>query len=129
RVVVLAGMGDLLGTWYGHWLTFMVRHVARMVPAYELALQGPSGPRTIVGLRQALAEGERERLRPVAIDGGSVAFLQYTGGTTGRSKGAILTHRNVVAAVLQAEAWFAPATDRVGDVRRINAIAALPLYH
>jgi acyl-CoA synthetase (AMP-forming)/AMP-acid ligase II len=58
-----------------------------------------------------------------------VAFLQYTGGTTGLSKGAVLTHRNVVAAILQAEAWFTPALARVGDPSRTNSIAALPLYH
>ena len=55
--------------------------------------------------------------------------MQYTGGTTGLSKGAVLTHRNIVAAVLQAEAWFNPALSRIGDVRHVNSIAALPLYH
>jgi acyl-CoA synthetase (AMP-forming)/AMP-acid ligase II len=59
----------------------------------------------------------------------SLAFLQYTGGTTGLSKGAVLTHRNIVAAILQAEAWFTPALKRVGDVSKTNSIAALPLYH
>jgi acyl-CoA synthetase (AMP-forming)/AMP-acid ligase II len=58
-----------------------------------------------------------------------VAFLQYTGGTTGLSKGAVLTHRNIVAAILQAEAWFKPALERVGDISKTNNIAALPLYH
>jgi long-chain acyl-CoA synthetase len=59
----------------------------------------------------------------------SIAFLQYTGGTTGLSKGAVLTHGNIVAAILQAEAWFTPALARVGDVSKCNCIAALPLYH
>lgn len=127
--VVLASMGDLLGFWYGRWITFAVRHLAKMVPAYKLALQGPQGRRTIVDFRTALAEGERLRLRPAQTDGRSVAFLQYTGGTTGLSKGAILTHRNIVAAILQAEAWFSPAVAKAGDLRKINAITALPLYH
>lgn len=127
--VVLASMGDLLGFWYGRWITFAVRHLAKMVPAYKLPLQGPQGQRTIVDFRAALAEGERQKLRPAQADGRSVAFLQYTGGTTGLSKGAILTHRNIVAAILQAEAWFSPALAKVGDMRKTNAIAALPLYH
>ena len=127
--VMLASMGDLLGFWYGRWITFAVRHLAKMVPAYKLALQGPHGRRTIVDFRTALAEGERLRMQPAQTDGQSVAFLQYTGGTTGLSKGAILTHRNIVAAILQAEAWFSPAVAKAGDLRKINAITALPLYH
>jgi long-chain acyl-CoA synthetase len=126
RHVVVTGMGDLLGGVYGHWITFAVRHLARMVPAYRLPL---ANGRTVTPMSAALSEGARRTLQatPQTLD--SVAFLQYTGGTTGLSKGAILTHRNVVAAILQAEAWFTPALGRVGDVSRINGIAALPLYH
>ena len=64
---------------------------------------------------------------PQTLD--SIAFLQYTGGTTGLSKGAVLTHRNIVSAILQAEAWFTPALKRIGDISKTNSIAALPLYH
>jgi acyl-CoA synthetase (AMP-forming)/AMP-acid ligase II len=78
---------------------------------------------------QALAEGSRLNLKPAQVNGDSIAFLQYTGGTTGLSKGAVLTHRNVVAAVLQCEAWFTPALKDLGDPRKLNAIGALPLYH
>ena len=124
--VVVTGMGDLLGGVYGRWITFAVRHLARMVPAYRLPL---AGGRTVTPLARALSEGSRQSLRPVPQDLESIAFLQYTGGTTGLSKGAILTHRNVVAAILQAEAWFTPALRKVGDVSRTNGIAALPLYH
>jgi acyl-CoA synthetase (AMP-forming)/AMP-acid ligase II len=126
RHVVVTGMGDLLGGMYGHWITFAVRHLAKMVPAYRLPL---SDGRTVTPWSAALAEGARGTLKaaPQTLD--SVAFLQYTGGTTGLSKGAILTHRNIVAAILQAEAWFTPALGRVRDVSRINGIAALPLYH
>ena len=124
--VVITGIGDLLGGWYGRWITFAARHVARLVPAFRLPLtQG----RTVTPLPQVLREGARLSLRNVPQSLESVAFLQYTGGTTGLSKGAVLTQGNVVAAILQAEAWFTPALARVGDVSRVNGIAALPLYH
>jgi long-chain acyl-CoA synthetase len=126
RHVVVTGMGDLLGPVYGQWITFAVRHLAKMVPAYRLSL---SDGRTVATFNEAVGEGSRLSLRatPQTLD--SVAFLQYTGGTTGLSKGAVLTHGNIVAAILQAEAWFTPALGRVGDVSRTNGIAALPLYH
>jgi long-chain acyl-CoA synthetase len=124
--VVVASMGDSLGFWYGMWITFAVRHLAKLVPAYRLSL--PEG-RTVTPFNRAIAEGTAMSLKPVPQSLDSVAFLQYTGGTTGLSKGAVLTHRNIVAAILQAEAWFTPALKRVGDVGRTNAIGALPLYH
>jgi long-chain acyl-CoA synthetase len=127
--VVVASLGDQLGFWYGRWITFAVRHLAKMVPAYKLSLTGPLGARTIVNFRQALSEGDGMSLKPSTDTLDSVAFLQYTGGTTGLSKGAVLTHRNIIAAILQAEAWFKPALHRVGDLREVNGIAALPLYH
>ena len=129
RHVVIASLGDLLGFWYGGWITFAVRHLAKRVPAYRIALQGPVGPRQVCSFTQALAEGSRLSLRPCSSRPDDIAFLQYTGGTTGLSKGAILTHRNVIAATLQAEAWFSPALQRIEDVRTINCVAALPLYH
>jgi long-chain acyl-CoA synthetase len=126
RHVIIASMGDLLGFWYGRWITFAVRHLAKMVPAYRLPLDGG---RKVVPFNRAIAEGSGLVLKPSNQTLDSIAFLQYTGGTTGLSKGAVLTHRNIVAAVLQAEAWFTPALDRVGDVSKSNCIAALPLYH
>jgi acyl-CoA synthetase (AMP-forming)/AMP-acid ligase II len=126
RHVVVTGMGDLLGTVYGPWITFAVRHLAKMVPAYRLPL---ADGRTVTPLPAALSEGSRSSLKPVQQTLDSIAFLQYTGGTTGLSKGAVLTHRNIVAAILQAEAWFTPALGKVADVSRTNGIAALPLYH
>ena len=126
RHVILASMGDLLGAVYGRWISFAVRHLARLVPAFKL----PTGAgRSVTTFNRALAEGHSLPLRPDASGPDAIAFLQYTGGTTGLSKGAVLTHRNVVAAILQAEAWFTPALRRVGDVRNINSVAALPLYH
>ena len=124
--VVMASMGDLLGFWYGRWITFAVRHLAKMVPAYELPL---TGGRKVVTFKKALSLGEHKSLAPSQATLDSIAFLQYTGGTTGLSKGAVLTHRNIVAATLQAEAWFTPALSKVGDLSKANSIAALPLYH
>ncbi|MBP7564571.1 MAG: AMP-binding protein [Burkholderiaceae bacterium] len=126
RHVVVTAMGDQLGFWYGRWITFAVRHLARMVPAYKLPL---TGDRTVTRWSDALAQGAGMKLQRVDSTLDSIAFLQYTGGTTGLSKGAVLTHRNIVAAVLQAEAWFTPALGKVGDVSRTHSIAALPLYH
>ena len=126
KQVVVASMGDLLGGWYGRWITFAVRHLAKMVPPYKLPLDNG---RKVTTFKQVMTAGAHKPLKasPATLD--STAFLQYTGGTTGLSKGAVLTHRCIVAGILQAEAWFLPALKRVGDVTKINSIAALPLYH
>ncbi|MES3003121.1 MAG: AMP-binding protein [Pseudomonadota bacterium] len=124
--VVMASMGDLLGFWFGNWITFAVRHLAKMVPAYKLPL---SNGLKVTPFNRAIADGSSMKLVPPQQNLESIAFLQYTGGTTGLSKGAVLTHRNIVAAILQAEAWFTPALKRIGDVSKTNSIAALPLYH
>jgi long-chain acyl-CoA synthetase len=124
--VVMASMGDLLGFVFGTWITFAVRHLAKMVPAYKLPL---TGGRKVTPFNRAIAEGTSMALKPSPQTLDSIAFLQYTGGTTGLSKGAVLTHRNIVSAILQAEAWFSPALKRIGDVSKTNSIAALPLYH
>jgi long-chain acyl-CoA synthetase len=126
KQVVVASMGDLLGFWYGNWITFAVRHLAKMVPAYKLPLD--SGL-IVTPFNRAIAEGTNKALKPSQANLDAIAFLQYTGGTTGLSKGAVLTHRNVIAAILQAEAWFSPALEAAGDSSKINSIAALPLYH
>ena len=126
KQVLMSAMGDLLGGLYGSWITFAVRHVAKMVPAYQLKLENGL---KVTEFKDALAQGQGKSLRPASATPDSVAFLQYTGGTTGLSKGAVLTHRCVLAGVLQGEAWFMPALKRVGDVSKINGIAALPLYH
>jgi long-chain acyl-CoA synthetase len=125
KEIVIASMGDLLGFWYGNWITFAVRHLAKMVPTYKLPL---NGTRVVTPFNRAVAEGTRMSMKPSQANLDSIAFLQYTGGTTGLSKGAVLTHRNVIAAVLQAEAWFTPALGGM-DIRKGNCIAALPLYH
>ncbi len=126
KEVVVASMGDMLGFWYGQWLTFAVRHLAKMVPAYKLPIDGGL---SVTPFNRAIAEGTNKPLKPSQSNLDSIAFLQYTGGTTGLSKGAVLTHRNIIAAILQAEAWFSPALQDIGDVSKTNSIAALPLYH
>jgi long-chain acyl-CoA synthetase len=128
--VVVTAMGDQLGEngpgLYGSWITFAVRHLAKLVPAYALPL---GDGRSVTPWRDALADGAKRTLAPHGTTLEDIAFLQYTGGTTGLSKGAILTQRNIVAATLQAEAWFTPALATVGDPSKINSVAALPLYH
>jgi len=125
RHVLLASLGDMLGFWKGRFLNFAVRHLRKMVP--EFALPMGTG-RTVTSFDSALEQGSRMSLRRPDIGPQDVAFLQYTGGTTGVSKGATLLHRNVVANLLQCEAWFKPMLDKVGD-RPLTVVCALPLYH
>ena len=130
ETVVLTSLGDMLGFFNGNWLTFAARHLAGMVPAFKLTRKAPNGhDRKIISFKVALDQGSSLSMKPAAVDLSSTAFLQYTGGTTGLSKGAVLTHGNIISAVLQAEVWFTPAIKRIGDVRKANSIAALPLYH
>jgi long-chain acyl-CoA synthetase len=121
RHVVIASMGDLLGGLKGGIVNFVVRNVKKIVPAYQLS--------NAVPFKRALAEGSRMTLKPVPLTHEDVAFLQYTGGTTGVSKGATLTHRNVLANVLQSEAWAQPAIKREPHVDELVYVCALPLYH
>ena len=125
RHVVVASMGDLLGAAKGNLVNFVVRNVRKMVPPFRL----PVGDgRTVTRFNAAVAEGSRQTLKRPTLSPDSVAFLQYTGGTTGVSKGATLLHRNVVANILQSEAWFKPRLDLIGD-RQMTTVCALPLYH
>ena len=123
--VVLAAMGDLLGTWKGPLVTFAVRHVRKLVQEFRLPLDGGL---TVTTFKTACGEGARMSLRRADLKPDDVAFLQYTGGTTGASKGATLLHRNVVANVLQTEAWFRPMLDTLGG-KPLTIVCALPLYH
>ena len=125
RHVVLASMGDMLGFWKGQLVNFAVRHLRKMVPPFSLPLDKG---RTVSRYNMAVADGMRMTLRRVDAGPNDVAFLQYTGGTTGVSKGATLLHRNVVANILQAEEWFKPMLAKIGD-KQIVTVCALPLYH
>ena len=125
RHVVLTGLGDLLSGVRGHVVNFVIRHVRRLVPPFKLPLDGG---RTVTDFKTALRDGAATTLKPVDLGPDDVAFLQYTGGTTGVSKGATLLHRNVVANVLQSEAWFAPMVKKLGD-QPAMVVCALPLYH
>jgi long-chain acyl-CoA synthetase len=119
ETVIVTGIGDLLGFPKSAIVNFALRHVKKQVPEYSL----PGA----VGFNDALGKGKFENLEPAMLGHEDIAFLQYTGGTTGVSKGAVLTHRNIVANVLQSEAWMGP---KLRDVTEQMVIAsALPLYH
>jgi len=119
--IVLASMGELL-PWPKRWLVnYVVRHVKKLVPPFEL----PSAVR----FADAVHQGRALSFKPVDIGPDDMAVLQYTGGTTGVSKGAVLLHRNVLANVLQSEAWEAPVMHRIPAGEQPTAVCALPLYH
>src|SRR5882672_839465 len=117
RRVVLTAVGDMLSFPKSAIVNFVLRRVRKQVPAYDL-------PQS-VRFRNALAQGAQLEVKHVEVGHEDIAFLQYTGGTTGVSKGAMLTHRNLVANVLQAEAWMKPWISSNEEV----VITALPLYH
>src|SRR3954466_1943954 len=114
--IVVAALGDMLGL-KGHIVNLVVRKVKKMVPAFELPLAQR--------FNDVLAEGAGKKLKPFDVGHEDIAFLQYTGGTTGVSKGAMLLHRNILANICQSEAWLLPSLK--GETAVI--ITALPLYH
>ncbi|MFC0400426.1 long-chain fatty acid--CoA ligase [Paraburkholderia rhizosphaerae] len=118
--VMVATMGDLLGL-KGHIVNYVVRRVKKMVPAWSLPGH--------VSFNAALAAGARQTFKAVQQGPDDIAFLQYTGGTTGVSKGATLTHRNLIANVLQSAAWHEPARAARPDIKQSVTLVALPLYH
>ena len=124
RRVVLASMGDLLGGLKGWGVNMWLRHMRRMVPPFRLF--------GAVRFAEVMRQGKGLPFVPPRLEGADLAFLQYTGGTTGVSRGAMLTHRNMVANVLQGCAWFHPAMDQPGKPTPEGApvfVGALPLYH
>jgi long-chain acyl-CoA synthetase len=124
RHVVVASIGDLLGFPKGAVVNFAVRRIRHLVPPYSLPGH--------VQFTHALEAGSGHALQPANVGPDDIAFLQYTGGTTGVAKGAVLLHRNLIANLLQCEAWLGPAlhdTSRGPQPEQFVYVCALPLYH
>jgi long-chain acyl-CoA synthetase len=121
KTIVVTAMGDMLGFAKGLLVNFVVRNVKKMVPEFTLA--------GAVRWNEMLADGLKMSLKQVEVGHDDVAFLQYTGGTTGVSKGATLTHRNIIANMLQSEAWYQPALSKLKPGESPVTVTALPLYH
>jgi long-chain acyl-CoA synthetase len=119
--VILAAMGDRLGLLKGSLVNYVVRNVKKMVPAFRLP--------QAVRFNDALSKGRQQAFRKPELTADDIAVLQYTGGTTGVSKGAVLLHSNVIANVLQSEAWNAPVMKRIPAGEQPTSVCALPLYH
>jgi long-chain acyl-CoA synthetase len=119
--VILAAMGDRLGLLKGGLVNYVVRNVKKMVPAFRLP--------QAVRFNEALSIGRQQAFRKPELTADDIAVLQYTGGTTGVSKGAVLLHSNVIANVLQSEAWNAPVMKRIPAGEQPTSVCALPLYH
>lgn len=118
--IIVATMGDMLGL-KGHIVNLVVRQVKKLVPAWNLPGH--------ISFKEALAQGRSQSFNPVPVEGSDLAFLQYTGGTTGISKGAMLTHSNILANVEQMGLWTEVAFRIKGRPKAINYVCALPLYH
>ena len=116
--VVIAAIGDLLGTFKGAAMNFILRRVQKQVPAYNL----PGALR----FNQTLKQGRGLTHTPVPLAREELAFLQYTGGTTGDAKGVMLSHRNIIANLLQAKAWVG---DQLDQNQQETNVTLLPLYH
>ena len=116
KKVIVTGLGDLLGFPKGAITNFVVRHVKKMVPAWNLPGH--------VRFADVLSKGASLTLDPVDLGPEDIAFLQYTGGTTGVAKGAVLTHRNLVANTIQIVTW-----GNLGEIPGAVVITALPMYH
>jgi long-chain acyl-CoA synthetase len=121
KKVVIAAMGDMLGFLKGAIVNHVVRRVKKMVPAYAL----PGAFR----FNDTLSRGRRMSYTAPQVGPDDIAVLQYTGGTTGVSKGAVLLHRNLVANILQSEAWYQPALKKIPSGEQVVTVCALPLYH
>ena len=118
RHIIITEIGDLLGRIKKPLVNYVVRYIKRMVPSYSL-------PNTMT-FCQALSRGSEMHYQPPEVSGQDMAFLQYTGGTTGQPKAALLTHRNMVANVLQCKAWVDGVVEKPGED---IVLGALPLYH
>ena len=121
KKVVLASIGDMLGFPKAQIVNYVVRSVKKAVPAFDI----PGAVRW----GDAVSKGRGMTFTPASVGPDDIAVLQYTGGTTGVSKGAMLLHRNLVANILQAEAWYQPALKKIAAGEQVVTICALPIYH
>ncbi|MDQ6627910.1 MAG: long-chain-fatty-acid--CoA ligase [Pseudomonadota bacterium] len=121
KKVLLASMGDMLGFPKSLLVNYVVRKVKKMVPAFDIA--------GAVRFNDALSAGRRMPFAAARVGADDIAVLQYTGGTTGVSKGAVLLHKQLVANILQSEAWYQPALKKIPTGEQIVTICALPIYH
>ena len=121
KKVILTALGDMLGFPKSLLVNYVVRNVKKMVPAFEL----PGAVR----FNDAVAQGRSMSFKAAQVGPDDIAVLQYTGGTTGVSKGAVLLHRNLVANILQSEAWYQPALKKIPVGEQVVTICALPIYH
>ena len=119
--VVLCAMGDMLSWPQGALVNFVVRNVKNLVPSFDL----PGA----IKFNEAVRRGKDVAFVQPVVMSDDIAVLQYTGGTTGVSKGAVLLHRNVIANLLQSEAWNDPVMKRVPAHEQPTSVCALPLYH
>ncbi|AHM59148.1 long-chain-fatty-acid--CoA ligase [Flammeovirgaceae bacterium 311] len=116
--VMITGLGDMIGGIKGWIVNLVVKRVKKMVPAYNL-------PKA-VSFNEVISEGKKLNFKAPAIKAEDIAFLQYTGGTTGVAKGAMLTHRNMVAHTMQVNEWFKPMLEKG---KQEYMVTAIPLYH
>ena len=121
KKVILTALGDMLGFPKSLIVNYVVRNVKKMVPAFDL----PGAVR----FNDAVAQGRSMSFKAAQVGPDDIAVLQYTGGTTGVSKGAVLLHRNLVANILQSEAWYQPALKKIPVGEQVVTICALPIYH
>jgi long-chain acyl-CoA synthetase len=117
EIVILTSIGELLGGFKGFVINFVVKYIKRMVPKYKLE--------NTIWFRTALRQGTHQALKPVSIHSSDVAVIQYTGGTTGVSKGAMLTHRNLIANIEQIKAVICYHLEEAKE----TALSPLPMYH
>ena len=121
KKVIVTALGDMLGFPKSLIVNYVVRKVKKMVPPFSL----PGA----VAFNDAVSQGRGKSFKPATVGPDDIAVLQYTGGTTGVSKGAVLLHRTLVANILQAEAWYQPALKKIPAGEQLVTICALPIYH
>ena len=121
KKIIVTALGDMLGFPKSMIVNYVVRKVKKMVPAFDLPGAVP--------FNDAVSQGRAKSFKPAQVRPDDIAVLQYTGGTTGVSKGAVLLHRNLVANILQAEAWYQPALKKIPAGQQVVTICALPIYH